>query len=88
MDIQGKINQANGRLKSSKLGVAIQKIGNRLYLRATLPPKPTSKKVEPYQQRISLGLYANGAGLQTAEQEARKLSLAITQCQASPDRIR
>jgi integrase len=77
MDLQSKINQANGRLKSANLGVAIQQINNRLYIRATLHPKPESIKNKPYQQRISLGIYANGAGLQNAEKEARKLGDAI-----------
>ena len=75
--MKDKIHKANQRLKDAKLGVAIQQIGNRLYLQATLPPKPDSKKSKPHQQKISLGVFANGAGLQYAEKEARKLGDAI-----------
>lgn len=77
MELSAKINQANGRLRSANLGVSIQQLNNRLYLRATLPPKPNSPKIKAYQQRISLGCYANAAGLQFAEKEARKLGDAL-----------
>jgi len=40
MDIQGKLNQANNRLRAAKARVTIEVKGNRLYLRATFPPKP------------------------------------------------
>ena len=33
-----RINQANGRLRAAKIGATIYQVGNRLYLRATLPP--------------------------------------------------
>jgi integrase len=75
--MQQKIKEANQKLKDSKLGVSIQQIGNRLYLQATLPPKPDSLKTKPHQQKISLGVFANGAGLQYAQKEARKLGDAI-----------
>lgn len=78
---EGKIAQANGRLRAGNLGVQIQQIGDRLYLRATLPPKPESRKSEPYQQRISLGFRANPAGIKAAESEARKVGgLLATGC--------
>jgi len=73
MDIQGRINQANGRLKAAKCGVKIEKQGNTLFLRATLPPKPDSERIEPHQQRIRLGVYANPKGVQSAEKEALKV---------------
>ncbi|MFP4254248.1 MAG: site-specific integrase [Halothece sp.] len=73
MDIQGRINQANGRLKTANCGVKIEKQGNTLFLRATLPPKPDSEKIRPYQQRIRLGVYANPKGVQSAEKEALKV---------------
>lgn len=79
MDIEGRISQANGRLKAAKVGVTVQAIGGRLYLRATLPPRPGSEKTEPYQQRLSLGYHANPAGLKLAEQEARKIG-ALLDC--------
>ncbi|OLP15606.1 hypothetical protein BST81_25360 [Leptolyngbya sp. 'hensonii'] len=77
MDITGKIAQANGRLKAGNLGVQIQQIGDRLYLRATLPPKPGNSNPRPHQQRISLGVRANPAGLKQAEAEARKVGALL-----------
>ncbi|OLP15903.1 integrase, partial [Leptolyngbya sp. 'hensonii'] len=78
MELTGKISQANGRLKAASVGVVIQQLGDRLYLRATLPPKPGIQG-EPKQQRISLGLRANPAGLKLAEAEARKIG-ALLDC--------
>lgn len=71
MDISGKLRQVNGRLRASKVGVTVEQSGDRLRLRATLPPKPNSSIVDSHQQRISLGLLANPAGLKQAEKEAR-----------------
>jgi hypothetical protein len=69
-----QITSANARLKSAKTGVTIEAKGDRLTLRATLPPKPSSGKDKPYQQRIYLGWYANPAGIKRAEAEAHKIS--------------
>ncbi|MEH2374036.1 site-specific integrase [Nostoc sp.] len=69
-DVLAKIND---RLKIAQTGVRIQQISNRLYLRATLPPKPNSQKTQPYQQRIALGIYASDEGLKRAEAEAKLL---------------
>lgn len=71
MDISGKLRQVNGRLKASSVKVRVEQAGDRLRLRATLPPRPGSSRAEPHQQRISLGLPANPAGLRQAEKEAR-----------------
>lgn len=71
MDISGKLRQVNGRLKASKVGVTVEQQGGKLRLRATLPPPPGSTRRDPYQQRISLGLPANLAGLRQSEKEAR-----------------
>ncbi|MEE3716260.1 hypothetical protein V2H45_05830 [Tumidithrix elongata RA019] len=75
--IEGKIAQANGRLKVANVGVRIEQKGNHLYLRATLPPKPDSDRIDAYQQRIALGIYASGAGLSAAEAEARKIGALL-----------
>ncbi len=61
----------NQRLKAAKIGVKVETRGDRLSLRATLPPKPGSSKIKPYQQYLALGIYANPAGLQRAEAEAK-----------------
>ena len=73
MAIDGKLAQANARLRAGRTGVTIERAGNRLRLRATLPPKPGSDKPKSYQQRIALGIYANAAGVSQAEAEARVL---------------
>jgi integrase len=77
--IDGRIAQANGRLKASKVGAAIARIGDRLAIRATFPPKPGSDKDHAYQQRIFLGYHANPTGIKLAEAEARKIG-ALLDC--------
>lgn len=77
MDINEKINQANLRLKTAQVGVSIVRLGNRLYLQATLPPKPGSNRTKRHQQRIALHFYANPAGVQQAEKEARKIGALV-----------
>ncbi len=76
-ELNGKLRQVNGRLKASKVGVTVEQHGDRLRLRATLPSKPGSSKVGPHQQRISLKLPANPAGLRQAEKQARLLGAQL-----------
>ena len=71
---RARLNQANGRLKAARISVRIEERGDRLSLRATLPSKNGSN---PRQQRISLGIHSNIAGISLAEKEARKLALLI-----------
>lgn len=78
-EIDGRLAQTNGRLKAANVGVSVGVKGNRLYLRATFPPKPDSTKLLPHQQRLALGYHANPAGLKLAEQEARKVG-ALLDC--------
>ncbi|PSB32264.1 integrase [Chlorogloea sp. CCALA 695] len=81
LSILGRVEQANGRLKSSNAGILIELAGNSLRLRGVLPPKPNSTKKTPYQQRISLnylGIKANPAGIKESEAQARKISALIT----------
>ncbi len=81
LTILGRVEQANGRLKSSNAGILIELAGNSLRLRGVLPPKPNSTKKIPCQQRISLnylGIKANPAGIKEAEAQARKISALIT----------
>lgn len=67
--MSGKIKQVNGRLKAGNIRARVQQKGGRLYLQATLPPKPGSSRETPYQQRIALGIAATGQGLKLAEAE-------------------
>jgi integrase len=81
LDVSGRLNQANGQLRAGKTGVTISQRGDRLYLVATLPPKPGSEKPYPHQQRIALGYRANPAGIDQAVLAARELSLRLTRGQ-------
>lgn len=72
-----KLAQANGRLKAAKTGVTIVVLGSKLYLQATLPPKPTSTKKEPHQQRIALKVNFTGSGISYAESQARKVGALL-----------
>jgi hypothetical protein len=78
--LEGRIKQANGRLKGANVGIIVELDGSSLYLRGTLPPKLEAKQSQPYQQRISLkrlGIRANPAGIAEAEKEARKISALV-----------
>lgn len=77
--IDQKIQAANERLSSANLRVRIQHRYERLYLVATLPPKPGDRRQRPFQQRIALGVAANPAGLALAEREAKKIA-ALLDC--------
>jgi integrase len=74
--IDQRIKEANGRLKNNYCGLTIEKIGGRLFLRGTLPPKPLSGKDKPYRQRISAA-NANTEGVKIAEKLAKKISVQI-----------
>ncbi|MBJ7297974.1 MAG: hypothetical protein JHC73_17070 [Dolichospermum sp.] len=80
------LDEVNARLKAGNIGVVVYQRGEllaaalryRLSLRATFPPKPGIDK-PPYQQLLSLGIYANPAGLQFAESEAKKVGGLLAQ---------
>lgn len=64
----------NQRLAAGKIPARVYKRSDgRLYLQATLPPKPGSDRPVPYQQKIYLHLPASEDGYRRAEQEARLL---------------
>jgi integrase len=67
------LEAVNERLKAGNVGVAVYQRSDRLSLRATFPPKPGSGKLTSHQQYLSLGIYANPAGLQRAEAEAKEI---------------
>ncbi len=77
MNFEGRLKQANSRLRLGRCGVSIEVAGKRLCLRGTLPPRPGSSKAGPYQQRLFLGHHANPAGLKLAEQEAKRVGLLL-----------
>jgi integrase len=74
--IEQRIKEANGRLRANNYGISIQKMGSRLYLRTTLPPKPQSDKTNCHQQRINIAS-ANSDGVKLAEKEAKILSVRL-----------
>lgn len=69
------------RLKEAKTRVGLKVTGGSIQLQATLPPKPGSDKVKPYQQLVSLGIPANLDGLKTAEEEANELGRLLARKQ-------
>ncbi|WP_174783275.1 integrase [Dolichospermum sp. UHCC 0406] len=77
MDSKWTIEEVNARLKAGKIGVAVCQRGDKLSLRATFPPKSGTGK--PHQQYLALGCYANPAGLQFAEAEAKKVGGLLAQ---------
>lgn len=75
--VEEELRKVNQQLKVAAIGVSIRQDGKRLYLVATLPPKPTSPKQYPHQQQISIGVYANFAGVTQAKKEALVLGALI-----------
>jgi integrase len=70
-DYSGYLLELNNQLKSLGIGVRIRQRGNKLYLRATLPPKPGSQKNVHYQQEIALdNIPVNLGGIKLAKLEA------------------
>ncbi|MDX2244080.1 MAG: hypothetical protein NW224_25670 [Leptolyngbyaceae cyanobacterium bins.302] len=74
-----KIHDANDKLRNANVWARIQRMGGKLYLRATLPPKSDSNETCYSPQRISLGISASLLGLIKAEKEARKVA-ALLDC--------
>ncbi|NET32306.1 MAG: site-specific integrase [Cyanothece sp. SIO1E1] len=77
--IDNRIAQVNQRLKAARLGLQIERRGEKLNLRGTLPPRPGSHRLRPHQQRISIGLPATNAGLKQIEQEAKIIAAQLIQ---------
>jgi integrase len=69
--LDDKIAEANKRLHDDKVSVSIERRDRRLYLRATLPPKPHINRDKPYQQKVATGQKVTPAGLQSAARKAR-----------------
>jgi hypothetical protein len=76
---EAQVRQANQRLKLAQLGVTLEKRGNKLNLRGTLPPRPGSDRLRPHQQRLSLNLPATREGLKQAEQTAKVIAAQLIQ---------
>ncbi|MBW4467467.1 MAG: site-specific integrase [Pegethrix bostrychoides GSE-TBD4-15B] len=74
-----QLDKLNQRLKAGQLGVQLERRGQKLNLRATLPPRPGSPRLRPHQQRLCLNLPATAAGLKQAEQQAKIIALQLMQ---------
>ena len=70
-ELDRRIASLNARFVLAELGLQIERRGQRLGLRGTLPPKPGSDRPAPHQQRISLGLAATADGLKQAERQLK-----------------
>ncbi|MEM6425588.1 MAG: site-specific integrase [Cyanobacteria bacterium P01_D01_bin.128] len=77
--LDNQIDKVNARLKAARLGLIVEQRGNRLNLRGTLPPRPESSRLRPYQQRIPLGIPATKAGLKQIEQQAKVIAAELIQ---------
>lgn len=71
--------QVNKRLKVAQLGLKIERRGEKLSLRGTLPPKPNSPRLKGHQQRIPLGFPATKSGLKQIEQTAKVIAAQLIQ---------
>jgi integrase len=73
------LKQVNHRLKAARLGLQIERRGEKLNLRGTLPPRPGSPRLKAYQQRLPLGIPATKAGLKQIEQTAKIVAAQLLQ---------
>ncbi len=77
-DLDAQIEAVNQKLSEDGIPrPSIVRRGQKLYLRGTFPPKPSSGKTIPYQQSIALGINASVRGLVYAEREARLVSASL-----------
>ena len=72
MDITDLLQDANAQLKRGRVGVTIQQMRNRLFLRSVLPSKIDGKGAT--QQRVPTGELATKTGLKRSINLAHKLS--------------
>ena len=74
-----QVDQVNRRLKAARLGLLIERRGEKLSLRGSLPPRPGSHRLRSYQQRIPLGVPATKTGLKQIEQDAKVIAAQLIQ---------
>lgn len=77
MDFNKELQRVNAGLKAARARVSIFVRDNRLWLRATLPPKPMSIKLKAHQQYVSLGVGCTLAGLKYADSKAKEMAVAL-----------
>ena len=77
MDFAEAFAAANSRIKLFNLPVSLYNDKGRLAIQGTFPPKPTSDREEPHQQRLYLGLPAEKRCVAVAEKRARKVGVLL-----------
>jgi integrase len=77
VDFDKELEKVNVGLKAARVRVSVFIRDNRLWLRATLPPKPMSVKLKPHQQYVSLGARCTLAGLKYADGKAKEMAVAL-----------
>ncbi|KPQ34135.1 MAG: Phage integrase family [Phormidesmis priestleyi Ana] len=75
--LETQIEAINQRLKAARLGLKIERRGKKLNLRGTVPPRPDSPRLRPFQQRIPLGLPADLDGLAQTERAAKVIAARL-----------
>ena len=75
--LDSHLQKLNQRLQAARLGLKVERRGDTLALRGTLPPRPGSDRTRPYQQRLPLKLPANKTALKQAEQEAKVIAAKL-----------
>ncbi|HIK42127.1 hypothetical protein [Thermoleptolyngbya sp. M55_K2018_002] len=68
----------NAALSNPETGVRLLLRGDKLALRATLPPRPGSARNRPAQTTIALGVYATPSGLEYARARAFDLASELS----------
>jgi len=85
--IDDAIAKLNRDLKIIRCRLRVERRHDRLVLRGTLPPKPTSAQTKPYSQRLSVGpIYATPAGLRAAKKKALQVSELLDEGRFSWDK--
>jgi integrase len=75
-----RVKRANDYLSEElDIKIKIVLIGDRLYIRKTLPSRPGSSKTEWHQQTITLGLTANSKGVEQAIKDVMELNNLLAQ---------
>jgi integrase len=75
--IDSRLAQVNHRLKTAQMRLQIERRGQKLSIRGTLPPRPGSHRLRPYQQRISLDVPATATGLKKAEEQVKVIAAQL-----------
>lgn len=79
------IEAINQDLNALRIGVSVEIQGKRVYLRATLPPKPETGRAAPHRQRIAALDTRNFHRLPLAKASAQRLTASMVWTQRVPE---